>query len=176
MLWTETLQWQDRKEHRKIQNVLVFVGGISNLTFSSLSFISWNHRIIRAGRDPYRLSSSFPLQWTGTPTARSGCSEPCPSWPWVSTGMGHQTLVMTYWYFSSYFHLLNSSETLKKLNVGFLISLMVFFFCLLVLFVFLFCFVLFKGAFGEEKGNIPESNLEIRSFEAFPLLFASKLR
>jgi len=29
------------------------------------------------------------LQWTGTPTAPSGCSEPCPAWPWVSPEMGH---------------------------------------------------------------------------------------
>lgn len=34
---------------------------------------------------------------------------------------------------------------------------------------------LFKGAFGKEQGNIPESNLEIGSFEVFPFLFASKL-
>ena len=34
-------------------------------------------------------SSPTPLQWTGTPTARSGCSEPHPAWPWMSPGMGY---------------------------------------------------------------------------------------
>ena len=33
------------------------------------------------------------LQRTRTPTAKSGCSEPCPSWPWKSPGMGTTTIL-----------------------------------------------------------------------------------
>jgi len=50
---------------------------------------SQSHRIIWFGRDSQRSSSPTPLQWTGTRTARSGCSEPCPAWPCMSLGMGH---------------------------------------------------------------------------------------
>jgi len=36
-----------------------------------------------------RPPSPTPLQWTGMPTATSGCSEPHPAWPWMSPCIGH---------------------------------------------------------------------------------------
>jgi len=44
-----------------------------------LNYLSW--------KGLKRPSGPTPLQWTGTPTARSGCSA-CPAWPWMSPGMG----------------------------------------------------------------------------------------
>ena len=35
------------------------------------------------------LVSPTPLQWAGTSSSRSGCSEPRPNWPWMFPGMGH---------------------------------------------------------------------------------------
>jgi len=45
---------------------------------------SWE--LERTLRWPWPLdpSSPAPLQETGTPTDRSGCSEPCPTQPWIS--------------------------------------------------------------------------------------------
>ena len=45
---------------------------------------SQHHRIICVGRS----GSPTPLQWPGTPTARTGCSQPCPVWPWMSSKTG----------------------------------------------------------------------------------------
>jgi len=50
---------------------------------------SANHGIFWGGRDLYRSSSPTLLQWAGTSSTRPGCSEPCPTWPWMFPGMGH---------------------------------------------------------------------------------------
>ena len=34
------------------------------------------------------LLAQPPLQWAGTPSTGSGCSEPCPTWPGMFPGMG----------------------------------------------------------------------------------------
>jgi len=47
----------------------------------SYNCLSWN--------EPLASSSPTPLQWTGTPTARTSCSEPNPSWPWMSSRTVH---------------------------------------------------------------------------------------
>ena len=48
-----------------------------------------SHRIVWIERDLQKSSSPTPLQWTGTPTARPGCSEPSSAWPWKSPRTGH---------------------------------------------------------------------------------------
>ena len=41
------------------------------------------------GRDLSRSSSPSPLQWAGTSSTRSSCSEPYPTWPGMFPGMRH---------------------------------------------------------------------------------------
>lgn len=36
-----------------------------------------------------KLTWSTPLQWAEISSAMSGCSEPCPIWLWMSSGMAH---------------------------------------------------------------------------------------
>ena len=60
-----------------------------HLTWRNLE--SQNHGVVWVGRDLYRPASPTPLHWPGT--ARAGCSEPRPAWPWVSPGMGHPQLL-----------------------------------------------------------------------------------
>ena len=38
-----------------------------------------------------------PLQWVGTSSTRSGCSEPRPTWPWMFPGMGHLPPLWATW-------------------------------------------------------------------------------
>ena len=54
------------------------------------------HRIVWVGKDLLRSSSPTALQWThtGTHTARPGCSEPNPTWPWVSSHVSEQPIPM----------------------------------------------------------------------------------
>ena len=55
----------------------------------SLIVLSQNHRILTVGRNLWEPSSPFPLQWTGTCSARLSCPGHDPNSPWKSPGMGH---------------------------------------------------------------------------------------
>jgi len=48
---------------------------------------SWNGL---GWKGPLKAIQSNPLQWAGTSSTTSGCSEPHPTWPWMFPGMGHR--------------------------------------------------------------------------------------
>lgn len=50
--------------------------------------LSWNHRKNWVGKTFKGHPVQHSLQWAGTSSTGSRCSEPCQTWPWMFPGMG----------------------------------------------------------------------------------------
>ena len=93
--WSHVFSWSSSSLTVSASDSLGMAWLLFDITFD-ITFIPWNHRIIWVGRDLWRSPSPTPLQWTGIPTARSGCSVLHPAWSWMSQEVAQVWLSVAY--------------------------------------------------------------------------------